>query len=826
MSVITIAGQSHRGFKDGVCTEALLELPIALCISRDGKCYFTDHTNHCIRMIWNGHVTSIAGNGQKGYLDGNVKDALFNSPEGLCIDSRDRIYIADTFNHRIRMIDQGQVSTIAGNGEQCLFDGRTMEASFCCPRNLCVSHDGKIYVSDDSNHRIRMIDKDQVCTIAGTRLNGYRDGQAMQALFNTPMGICTSEDGKIYVADTSNHCIRMIYKNQVTTIAGTGTKGFQDGEALHARFDHPHQLCMANDAKLYIADTMNHRIRLFHKDQVVTIAGSMPGFEDGAMKESTFTRPRGVCVAQDGKIYVADFINNRIRMIDCYFTGHCLFGNMQQTQCLVDNQIMINNMTFNVTKRFIQARCPSVLDPLCDGLTWIKTMNISARTIHMFMEYLYTNSIPEVWVNHSSPLMSTEEYSFDFDGCLEFLFLLDALNMTESRLDPLFHYHLNLLTHISFAIDKLIHLVCNAYKMLQCVSMAMLNTLESSPSPLASLPSSTSLPSSASSLSLPSSSSCTRPPLDVAKPKCTPPSASTSYMVRIYKLLLNCFKNSRKSFQSSHIDILKSRLSANDVIRVMTHLLLVTTNSDFHSIVNHEWDPLSPTMHTSSSNALLQLSQIAFQSTFFANHTSLSSSIPSSMVEWCRPDFIIRLCNDDDQCDYPVHQFILCGRWRYFRLLLESGLKEAKERVMVLPEDWNVARLKHFITYIYLNEITFRDIEDIRWLVEHTSLYHVADHHPGDNQDEERMLQLRPCVGFESLYQYCVNTIQQPLTMDNIIDQYKMFEQLGFSRRLKKAQSFIAENLARIMKHPSTREAMKLCIDPNTLTTLLYQFYQ
>jgi sugar lactone lactonase YvrE len=159
------------------------------------------------------------------------------------------------------------VSTLAGRpgaGYAAGYaDGLAAEAKFNSPRSVAVDGVGKVYVADTGNHCIRLISPDgQVSTLAGANEPGYVDGQGSEARFNFPSGIAVDADGNLYVADTANHSIRKIMPDgEVTTLAGNGEPGNVDGPGADARFRAPEGIAIDGKGNVYVADTGNHRVR-------------------------------------------------------------------------------------------------------------------------------------------------------------------------------------------------------------------------------------------------------------------------------------------------------------------------------------------------------------------------------------------------------------------------------------------------------------------------------------------------------------------------------------------------------------------------------------
>ncbi|MEZ5194965.1 MAG: hypothetical protein R2764_00780 [Bacteroidales bacterium] len=172
------------------------------------------------------YVTTCAGTGSPGFVNGDTSIAQFNRPFGICLDAQGNLYLADAYNHRIRKIStEGVVSTYAGTGTAGYLDGPADEARFNQPINICMDGDGNMFVSDFLNQRIRKISSDMiVTTIAGTGIAGLQEGPVDQAKFNYPRGICLDDTGNIYIGDSWNHRIRKISpEGMVSTWAGGGT---------------------------------------------------------------------------------------------------------------------------------------------------------------------------------------------------------------------------------------------------------------------------------------------------------------------------------------------------------------------------------------------------------------------------------------------------------------------------------------------------------------------------------------------------------------------------------------------------------------------------
>ena len=186
-------------------------------------------------------VATVAGNGSLGFADGNIGDARFYQPTGVAVDVAGNIYVADSENHRIRKITPGGVvSTLAGSGTAGSVEGVGTAAQFNSPRAVAVDATGNVYVADGLNHKIRKITPaGEVSTLAGSGAYGFADGDGINAKFYFPKGIALDASGNLYVADDINHRIRKITPTgTVSTLVGS-TSGSDDGDGNTAKFHNP-----------------------------------------------------------------------------------------------------------------------------------------------------------------------------------------------------------------------------------------------------------------------------------------------------------------------------------------------------------------------------------------------------------------------------------------------------------------------------------------------------------------------------------------------------------------------------------------------------------
>jgi mucin-19 len=276
-SVILIAGSSNgeQGFADGIGTNALFYYAQALDVDSTGNIYVADTYNVRIRMISpTGSVTTLAGDGNNGFVDGIGTNARFFYPYGLAVDISGNVYVADTHNNLIRKITpSGVVSTLAGSGSSGLTDGIGTNAKFYNPKGLAVNTEGDMFVADYTNNCVRKVTPSGVVTtLAGSGTEGYTDGIGTNAKFYRPSGVTVDLSGDIIVADPHNNRIRKIAPSGVvTTIAGDGTDGFTNGIGTNTQFSLPSTVTSDLSGNVYVSEPSSNRIRK------LTFSPSLPG---------------------------------------------------------------------------------------------------------------------------------------------------------------------------------------------------------------------------------------------------------------------------------------------------------------------------------------------------------------------------------------------------------------------------------------------------------------------------------------------------------------------------------------------------------------------
>lgn len=319
--VTTLAGSDGPGFVDGIGALSKFNYPCGIVVDPQGNLYVSDHSNHSIRKVTpRGIVSTFAGTGQAGATDGPRLRATFNHPYGLALDKDGNLYVGDVANHRIRKISpEGNVSTLAGH-RKGFSDRKGDLAMFDHPYGVAVDASGNVYVADSYNNRIRRIAPDgTTTTLAGNGNDGFVDGQNSTAEFYVPIGIVVDAQGNLYVGDEGNSSVRKITSDgYVTTLAGNGKFSFADGVGKNAVFNAPGAIAMDPQGNLYVADYLNNCIRMVSPSgHVRKIAGNLhKGFADGEPAEAEFHYPFGIGIDPAGIVYVGDHFNHRIRKIN------------------------------------------------------------------------------------------------------------------------------------------------------------------------------------------------------------------------------------------------------------------------------------------------------------------------------------------------------------------------------------------------------------------------------------------------------------------------------------------------------------------------------
>jgi serine/threonine-protein kinase len=319
VTVSTFAGSGYGGSLDGIGASASFDKPAGIAGDFAGNLYVSDFWTGLIRKISpTAVVTTLASNGD--HVNEEGKGTNFWNPSGMAVDALGNVYVADSHNSRIRKItQQGLITTFAGGDGQGAVDGPGAAAKFNHPGGVALDAAGSLYVADGGNNLIRKISPDGVVTtFAGSGTAGAADGKGTAASFNNPADVALDAFGNVYVTDGNNNKIRKITpKGVVSMLAGSGAKGDSDGKGTAASFNSPNGMDLDASGNIYVADRRNNKIRKVTPQGVVTtLAGSGEfGRENGPGASASFNFPSDVVVDSFGDIYVADYGNLMIRKI-------------------------------------------------------------------------------------------------------------------------------------------------------------------------------------------------------------------------------------------------------------------------------------------------------------------------------------------------------------------------------------------------------------------------------------------------------------------------------------------------------------------------------
>ena len=389
----TVAGSGEPGYSgDGSTAQtACLNEPKGIALDREGNLFIADSENHVIRRVdaQSGIITTVAGcgGGQSGnvppsqevsqpfdagsldpladtdspvmssystnsdisgmvrYVGGQssgatrfggdgglANQAFLNFPSALVLDSQGVLYIADTWNHRIRRVDPHTkvISTVVGTGHGKFSGdgGSARSATLNEPVALAIWNDTLLYIADQSNNRVRMVDLSTgiMSTVAGNGEAGYTGdgGLATETGISGPSGLALDAEGNLYISDTFNGRVRKVEKTSgsIETFVGDGGEfRLELGVNEHSMsLSRPYDIALDTQANLFITDSDNHLIRKFQQEAglVSRVAGNGTaqfGGEGVAPDQTSLNFPFGVAVDSGGRIYIADTFNHRIRMI-------------------------------------------------------------------------------------------------------------------------------------------------------------------------------------------------------------------------------------------------------------------------------------------------------------------------------------------------------------------------------------------------------------------------------------------------------------------------------------------------------------------------------
>ena len=332
--ISTVAGMSDDHLRSPVerdsPTQPTHEDPLADDVGDTGQTKFTQQADlsGTVRYWMNQPAVSIKRYGGDGKT---AVQAQLNFPTAVAVDREGNLYIADTMNHRVRMVDSetGIISTLAGTG-QARFSGDggpAHQAALNEPAALAVDEAGRLYIADQSNHRVRVVDlkTNVIRTVAGTGIATYDgDGKpAVDTALAGPSGLALTGN-RLYIADTFNSRVRCVELSSglMTTVAGDGGvyRYESPSEAPSPSLSRPTGITLDHEGRLFLTDSDNHLIRQWDgtSGTAFCVAGQgLPSYsgDGGVAREASLCYPFGIVADRDGTLLVADTFNHRIRVL-------------------------------------------------------------------------------------------------------------------------------------------------------------------------------------------------------------------------------------------------------------------------------------------------------------------------------------------------------------------------------------------------------------------------------------------------------------------------------------------------------------------------------
>jgi sugar lactone lactonase YvrE len=326
-TITTIAGTGKPGFSGdgGPATSAQLRSAQGVAVDGQGNVYIAEYENYKVRKVSpGGTITTFAGTGAGGSSGdgGPATSARLNAPIAIVMDGQGNLYIADFNNARVRKVNPaGTITTFAGTGISGFSGdgGPAISARLYAPHGVAVDGQGNVYIADSYNHRVRKVNPSgTITTVAGTGKQGFSGdgGPATSATMTYPLGVGADAQGNVYVLD--NNRVRKVSGGTITTFAGGGSSLGDGGRATSATLSSPYGVAVDGQGNVYIADYGNHRVRKVSGGTITTFAGTGAGGYSGDGGPATAAKlyaPYGLAVDRQGNVYIAEYGNRTVRKV-------------------------------------------------------------------------------------------------------------------------------------------------------------------------------------------------------------------------------------------------------------------------------------------------------------------------------------------------------------------------------------------------------------------------------------------------------------------------------------------------------------------------------
>ena len=380
-------GSATKSGDSGASTHATLSGANGVALDPTGNLFISDTYNHSIRSAkTSGIISTIAGTGTQGYSGdgGPATSATLNGPAGIATDASGNLFIADAYNHAIRKVSTlGTITTVAGNGIAAFLGdgGAATSASLNNPSGVVVDASGNLFIADTYNHSIRMVDAlGTITTVAGKGKAGYSGdgGAATNATLNTPSGVALDANGNLFIADTLNHSIRKVdLAGNISSFAGMGPSlpGYtgDGGPAGNATLQSPVSVAVDSNGNLLIADFGNNVSRQVSPSGTIsTIAGNgEPGYsgDGGPASAAKLFGPSAIVADTFGNVFIADANNAMVRKVTVF--GATLSLPAVSSEDVGNYEVVVSTAASSVTSKTVSVSIsvnPSAPIAIADAL--------------------------------------------------------------------------------------------------------------------------------------------------------------------------------------------------------------------------------------------------------------------------------------------------------------------------------------------------------------------------------------------------------------------------------------------------------------------------
>ena len=367
--ITTVAGNGTNYFygDGGAATNAGLDRPKGVTADAKGNLFITDFGHSRIRKVnTNGVIITVAGNGTASFYGdggGATNAALDLGYGGVAVDSIGNFFIPDTWNSRIRKVDTNAViTTVVGIGGIYRGDGgAATNAGIYDPNGVVLDAKGKMFIADSQNNRIRMVDTNGIITtVAGNGAQGYSgdSGAATNAMLNYPVSVAVDSRGNLFLADYSGH-VRMVNTNGIiTTLLGNGAPSFSGdgGAATNAGVNNPDYLAIDSVDNLFFVDQGNYRVRRVDTNGIITtVVGNGTIYfsgDGGAATDAGLDRMDGLAVDSGGSLFLSQFYANRIRKVTYSYPQSLILSNVSNNNAGTYS-VIITNSSGSVTSSVV-----------------------------------------------------------------------------------------------------------------------------------------------------------------------------------------------------------------------------------------------------------------------------------------------------------------------------------------------------------------------------------------------------------------------------------------------------------------------------------------